>query len=96
MNLVEVCGGPAVEAALVRQQVVELLDRHLEARHVGWLSCLDPLVLLFVLHAGGFGSVRRRRDGGVGLQGGGGFTISCKTNDNQCKNIRILQEIVSD
>lgn len=57
----EVFGRPAVEAALVRQQVVELLDRHLEARHVGWLSCLDPVVLLFVLHAGGSGSVRREQ-----------------------------------
>lgn len=33
-DLVEVLGGPAVEAAVVRQQVVELLQRHLEARHV--------------------------------------------------------------
>lgn len=32
-DLVEVFGGPAVEAAVVRQQVVELLQRHLEARH---------------------------------------------------------------
>lgn len=65
INLMEVFGRPAVEAALVRQQVVELLDAHLEARHVGWLSCLDPLILLFILHAGG--SVRRRSDGGVCL-----------------------------
>lgn len=41
----EVSGRPAVEAALVRQQVVELLERHLEARHVGWLAGLDPLVV---------------------------------------------------
>lgn len=45
INLMEVLGRPAVEAALVRQQVVELLERHLEARHVGWLTCLDPLVV---------------------------------------------------
>lgn len=48
----EVLGRPAVEAALVRQQVVELLERHLEARHVGWLTCLDPLVV-FNPHAPG-------------------------------------------
>lgn len=34
VNLVEVFGGPAVEAAVVRQQVVELLQGNLEAGHV--------------------------------------------------------------
>lgn len=45
-DLVEVFGGPAVEAAVVRQQVVELLQRHLEARHVRPVRhLLAPLVL---------------------------------------------------
>lgn len=34
VDLMEVFGGPAVEAALVRQQVVELLEGNIEARHV--------------------------------------------------------------
>lgn len=52
VNLVEVFGGPAVEAALVRQQVVELLESHVEARHVESVRsrCLD-LLAVFVLHA---------------------------------------------
>lgn len=39
VNLMEVSIRPVVKAALVRQQVVELLERHLEVRHVGWLTC---------------------------------------------------------
>lgn len=39
----EVLRRPAVEAALVRQQVVELLERHFEARHGCWLTCREPL-----------------------------------------------------
>lgn len=55
-DLVEVFGGPAVEAAVVRQQVVELLQRHLEARHVRPVRhLLAPLVLHPV--SGGLGEV---------------------------------------
>lgn len=50
-DLVEVFSGPAVEAAVVRQQVVELLQRHLEARHV---RALRHLLAPLVLHLVGF------------------------------------------
>lgn len=53
VNLVEVFCGPAVKAAVVRQQIIELLERHLEARHVETVRsrCLNLLVV-FVLHTG--------------------------------------------
>lgn len=47
----EVFCRPAVEAAFVRQQIVELLERHLKAGHVESVGsrCLHLLVM-FVLH----------------------------------------------
>lgn len=81
INLMEVLRRPAVEAALVRQQVVELSERHLEARHVGWLTCLDPLVV-FNPHAqrpdrrdgrrSGRGARRERRRAAAERAGGRG------------------------
>lgn len=54
VNLVEVFCWPAVEAAFVRQEIVELLERHLEAGHVESVGsrCLHLLVM-FVLHVRG-------------------------------------------
>lgn len=51
VNLMEVFCWPAVEAAFVCQQIVELLERHLEAGHVESVGsrCLHLLVM-FVLH----------------------------------------------
>lgn len=51
VNLMAVFGRPAVEAALVRQQIIELLERNLEARHVESIRsrCLYLLVG-FILH----------------------------------------------
>lgn len=47
----EVFGRPAVEAAVVRQQIVELLESHLEARHVEWLrSRCSHLLVVSLLH----------------------------------------------
>lgn len=79
VNLVEVSAGPAVGAALVRQQVVQLLERHLEARHVGWLEiCLDPF---------GLGGRVAPGEPGEPLQRGGGLKIQCKINKNKSLNI---------
>lgn len=53
VDLMEVFGGPAVEAAVVRQQIVQLLESHLEARHVEAHRSRRRLHLLavFTLHA---------------------------------------------
>lgn len=86
VNLVEVSAGPAVGAALVCQQVVQLLQRHLEARHVGWLQTgLDPFGL------GGRGAPtpesQESRSGGAG----GSLKIECKINKNKSLNILIVR-----
>lgn len=68
VNLVKVFGRPAVETAIVRQQIVELLESHLEARHVGWFrSHRFHLLVVFLLHT------RRPRAvwGGWGWEGAG-------------------------
>lgn len=47
----EVLRRPAVKAAVVRQQIIELLESHLEARHVESVRsrCFD-LLAVFSLH----------------------------------------------
>lgn len=77
VDLMEVFGGPAVEAAVVRQQLVELLESHLEARHVESLRsrCLH-LLAVFVLHNRRNGEMLiscrlRPEGGGRGGRGGG-------------------------
>lgn len=73
-HLVEVFGGPAVEAGVVRQQVVELLQRHLEARHVRSLRA--HLLALFGLHSPR-GPIRAVNGGGAegGDQCGGQVSL---------------------
>lgn len=70
-DLVEVFGGPAVEAAVVRQQVVELLQRHLEARHVRPVRHLLPPLVLHPVSA-----VISQLSGGLGWVGLGGGRVS--------------------
>ncbi len=50
VNLMEVFGRPAVKAAVVRQQIVELLESHLEARHVESVRSRRLHLLVFILH----------------------------------------------
>lgn len=51
VNLMEVFGRPAVEAALVRQQIIELLERNVEVRHVESVQSRDlHLLVVFILH----------------------------------------------